>query len=266
MGHQCYIQCDNYYLAACVYLPERYDKVVILLQGYSHSMTDVDYFMTNIKNELLKKGCAVIQFDPSGHGDSDGKIENFDYDTMIKNLQSVIAWSIKNFNCSIYFVTRGLYELSIYNTEIKNCFDKCIILNPVAFNKDEYYNIKELIGEPNKIIDFNEWFNTIPDTKKDAVESIFYSMGAKLKNLQGQYFNTGLLQDFISRLFKREACINANSYYIFSNSVENYSLLNDCRYPTQYSVSYYFKYGALPRDPVWHYNIINNIVALCTEN
>lgn len=264
MGQQCYIKCDNYYLVSCVYVPEDYSKVVILLQGYSHSMTDIDYFMTNVKNRLVEHKCAVVQFDPYGHGDSDGNIEFFDFKKLIRNLEIVINWAYKQFNCNISLITRGLFELSIYNTNLSNILNKCVVLNPLSLAENEYWEIKKFVPKED-IVDFNDWFISLPNDKKDFFVCLFYSMGAQLKNLQGQYFNTEIFQDFISRMHNRQSFIGENSYYVFSNGIDNYNIKNNCNYPMQYTLNYYYKYAALPRDPEWHFQVINNIVSLCID-
>lgn len=265
MIQQCYIKSEDTYLLACVYIPRKYTNVVILLQGYSHSMTDIDYFMTNIKNELIDNGFAVVQFDPYGHGDSDGSIELFDYKRLIKDINTITDWTILQFGPKPIIITRGLYELALYNNEIVNRYQRCIVLNPVYISEDEYGILKKYISQDKPIIDFYKWYDSVNTQDQEIMESVFYVFGAKLKNLQGQLFNLVIFDDFIKLAMNRKVKVADNSYYIFASSNQKISICNNCNFPTQFSISSYEKYGALPRDPDWHYNIINNIVSLCKD-
>ena len=261
--YQEYIKCDDYYLFSCSYIPQNYDKIVLLLQGYSHSMTDIDYFMTNVKNELLKHNCAVVQFDPLGHGDSDGYIEYFNYNVLIQNIKSVVDWIKKHFNQEIVFVARGLYTLVIKDKNVYQLFKKCIALNALSISPTELCEIRNWLINKANIEDFNKWFNGIPDYKKDYMECLLYSMGAKLKNLQGQYINKSYFLDFIDRLADVGNAANKEQSYIFSTDKDEI-VLDNMQDMSIFNAEYYYKYGALPRDPDWHFNVINTIVSMCT--
>lgn len=265
MIQQCYIKNRNYYLLACTYVPDEYDTVVILLQGFSHSMTDIDYFMTNVKNQLVVNKCAVVQFDPFGHGDSDGSIERFDFNILLDDLNTVTEWVKLQFGFTPILVTRGLYELAVYNTGLHNKFHKCIILNPVCLSYEEYRLVDEYISNQIDIIDFNEWFRNVHDNDKKFIEDLFYLFGAKLKNLQGQFLNISILKEYISLIADRKTSIPINVYYVYSNSDQKIIMLNNCIFPNSYTVEYFSDYGALPRDPDWHSKIIEHIVYCCTN-
>ena len=263
MSYQCYIKCDDYYLFSCTYLPHTYKKVVLLLQGYSHSMTDIDYFMTNIRNAFLEQGFAVVQFDPYGHGDSDGQIEYFNYENLIKNIFTVTLWIKQNIGQDVIFFTRGLYTLTASDLQLCNMFIKNIFLNPLKLTQQIYNDILLLLSDKDTIIDFNDWFSNIPDHKKDMVESLFYSWGAKLKNLQGQYFNVDVFRDFLLRTYNRIDIDNGTNYYIFSNSTNEFNICHGSGRLYTHDINYYGKYNALPRDPDWHFKLIQTVVNLC---
>lgn len=266
MIQQCYIKNKNYYLLACTYIPDVYDKVVILLQGYSHSMTDIDYFMTNVKNQLVKNKCAVVQFDPYGHGDSDGFIEQFSFNILIDDLITVTKWVELQFGIKPTFVTRGLFELAIYKTDIHNLFDKCIVINPVNLSYEEYQKIYKYTKGSERIVDFNKWYQNVQTCDKKIVEDLYYMFGAKLKNLQGQYLNLNILKIFLSLVKDRKMPVPINVYYVYSKSEGNIKLFNNCPFPCEYTLKDFSDYGALPRNPDWHLRIIDYIVKCCRNN
>ena len=228
-------------------------------------MTDIDYFMTNIKNALLEQGYAVIQFDPYGHGDSDGQIEYFNYDILIKNISTVTSWIKQNIGRDIILFTRGLYTLAASDLQLCNMFIKSILLNPIKLTQQTYNEILLLLSDKDAIIDFNDWFSNIPEHQKDKVESLFYSWGAKLKNLQGQYFNTDVFRNFLLRTYNRVDIDNGTNYYILSNQTNEFNInkCSGCLYT--YDINYYYKYNALPRDPDWHFKLIQAVVNLCLQ-
>ena len=263
MINQCYIRCKDYYLFSCVYVPDKYDNVILLLQGYSHSMTDIDYFMSNLKNELVNNNCAVIQFDPLGHGDSDGQFENFDYCTLKENILTVIEWINNNWKKRPILVTRGLYTILAEDVEISVYLKKSILLNPVVPNNNEMVEINKYLSGTPSIIDFSKWFSKIPDNRKEFFEGLFYTLGAKLKNLQGQYFNQSIFSKFIEGLVISNG--GKNNIYLIANNVNKIMIYRNKDSIPNCSFEYYFLEGALPRDPTWHYRILETIVGLCIE-
>lgn len=261
MINQCYIRCKDYYLFSCSYVPDKYEKVILLLQGYSHSMTDIDYFMSNLKNELIDNNCAVVQFDPFGHGDSDGQLEKFDYYMLKENIIAVIEWICENWKKKPILVTRGLYTLLAEDTDLSAYFSKKILLNPIAPTYNELKEITNNLTVVPNIIDFKKWFNKIPDNRKAFFESVFYTLGAKLMNLQGQYFNQISFGKFIDKMSISKG--GYNNVYLVSNNVNEIILYRNKNELTYCSFEYYFMHGALPRDPDWHFKIIETIVDLC---
>lgn len=262
MVQQSYIRCQNYYLMTSLYVPDRYKKAIILLQGYSHSMTDIDYFMSNIKTDLIEHEAIVLQFDPFGHGDSDGDFHEFNIMTLKNNLQAVVQWLNKQYDVEVALFTRGLYELIMRDADLSRCFSKTIALNPVILTPEDLYRLKKYISTEQKIQDFTNWFNKIDNENKEWFEKFFYICGAKLKNLRGQLINLSTLNRIVLQLNERTV-LQENMLFILSNS-NKYIVVS--KIPAEYSISWFEKYGALPRDPDWHYRTIKKISELFFDN
>ena len=262
MMQQCYIRCQDYYLFSSLYVPDHYRKAVILLQGYSHAMTDIDYFMSNVKTELIKEGAIVLQFDPFGHGDSDGDFHEFDIKILKTNLNTVFQWLKKQYDVDVVLFTRGLFELVMRDAGISTRFTQLVALNPVILTPDEFYRLNRYTLREQTTQDFANWYNGIDNGDKEWFENFYYICGAKLKNIRGQLINPFILNQILCQL-KEAPSLREKMQFILSNSKE---CLVGPTIPSNYSISWFEKYGALPRDPDWHFRIIKKVAELCLND
>src|SRR5690554_7464647 len=84
--------------------------VAVLLPGFSQNASDIDYFLTNLSNELNSQGYATIQVDLYGHGDSYGHLSDLDVQIVEYNILSVYEYAKKLYNDKpIIGISRGIY-------------------------------------------------------------------------------------------------------------------------------------------------------------
>jgi pimeloyl-ACP methyl ester carboxylesterase len=80
----------------------------VLLSGFSHPMCDLDYLMSRLARKLAAQGLRAAQVDLRGHGDSTGRLEDVDLDTLREDINTVAAHFARMFPDQLFFIARGL--------------------------------------------------------------------------------------------------------------------------------------------------------------
>ena len=254
---QFYISCKTYRLMGYSAIPDIYKTAVILIPGFTHSMTDIDYFMTSVKNELVKHEYAVVQFDPFGYGDSDGELHELTLDIFKYNINSVYNWVKDNLSNDVKVFTRGINEIVLSESNINNLFSKCVCLNPIHITRMEYIKIHDALKNTTDIIDIAKWFSAMGTNIHEFMESCFYSFGAKLKNVNGQRISRTYLEKLVEFTYNSDR--KSKVQYILSkdvNEIQKSYNINDL----YCSIADYGLQDALSREPEWNYFIINEII------
>lgn len=226
---------------------------VLLLPGFSQSSSDIDYFLTNLSNELNLLEYGTVQIDLFGHGDSYGKLPKLNLKIIEDNILSVYSYISEELciNKPIIGVARGIYANILSNERISNKFDKTICINPVVVH----------LGS----LDLDCWKNeleieisNIINTDK-SLKDLFVLMGAELTNLSGQKISSIFLDEILEYI-KNQHFIANNSVVITSyNDTDKLYKVDQIKDINKHYDIEYLSAHCFIRDPEWQITLIDVI-------
>ena len=219
MIHQQYIFSEKGSIFLVERIPNKsYDWVTILMPGFSQSISDRNYFYSELSDELLEDSIATIQFEPLGHGDSFGELFELDSDTVKKNIISIIEYTKKNFNNKkICFICRGVYSNLFFVEELKNEVKLIIGINPVYMSKDD---TNSFLIKYNNYIDVNSCAKD-----DDLLVNLLIKMGAEKNNICGQIIKKQLLYDslVLPEIINKDKI----KYIIYNAKTDEFNVFNN---------------------------------------
>ena len=228
------------------------EGVVVLLPGFSQSCCDIDYFMTNLANELIQMDYVTIQVDLCGHGDSYGELSELSINVIEENIICVYEYVKRTWmNKPIFAVARGFYGNLLYTKSLSEKFEKIICINPVKckLNLTEYIKYKQ-----NEVLEISEML-----LENSLVESFFISSGADITNVRGQKIAGCFLMDIVNTINSLKQPQNAViiSSYNDQNKINLILHSEDKIFPVEYIAEHSFI-----RDPEWQSELINMVSAI----
>jgi hypothetical protein len=246
MTLQKWIVSNSKRLFATVHLPEqKTNNGILLLSGFSHSVCDIDYFMSRLANILVKNNNYIIQVDPYGIGDSDGKLENVTFDTLKQDVKTSVDYLCNMKFKNIFCISRGIMSLIVDNVVYENNY-KCKLIHicptDIIYCKKLHGTIQNLCND--------ECFDIAildDDSKKKSIMDFMNSLGAKDSNVLGQKVNLkALLESTLKSM-----------YYI--NPFENNCV------KTYFGKTESGENDYLPRNFQWQNNVIIDITQYILE-
>jgi hypothetical protein len=236
---------------------------VVLLPGLSHSMCDLDYFMSKLARKLAQDHLYTMQFDPRGHGDSSGNFGEVDLDSLRDDIKSIINHvsndkTTEHFFCIGRGLTASLLAEFISEPKVKGIIGitpYCV--SPIAI-RNYWPALKEVTIDTSDFFEGQDYVN-YSDFKHET-RRLLNALGAMSYNIHGQLFSTKLIID----LYHYEPIIplkncKTDGLWLFPakdrDHLEEYDMLNQNEYP---AMTLYHNFS-LPRNPMSQYEIINTI-------
>lgn len=150
-----YLEYDNRKLFLAKHSPDNPSSVVVLLSGLGYTKNEYAYFYSKLARKLSNVQ-AIIQFDYSGHGDSDGDFSDATVPVLVQDVKSVIRYCKLQYpNLPLTIISHGIGTWIVPYCDLE--IDKWIVWNPVftipyrfiekiinGISPDEYIEIADL--------------------------------------------------------------------------------------------------------------------------
>jgi pimeloyl-ACP methyl ester carboxylesterase len=191
----------------------------ILLAGFSHSMSDMDYFMSRLARQLSASGLLVAQVDPRGHGDSPGRFSDVTLDSMREDIRSIVRHHIERHTRPVIGIGRGLAATLLAERGLRDglagvagvmpyCIDPTLVPQAVSGTTADAY----------EVFPGNDYVNLSDFT--DSTRCILNALGVVPYNLHGTEVSAELLKQLATfdsvKAFRRED--QARSLWLFPGS------------------------------------------------
>ncbi len=253
----------NLYPGVMRYNGQNYRRVIFLLQGFSYSMCDKDYFMTRLANRLCNDIDMIFQFDVSGHGDSFFDLGEVSLEQIVNDITQIIKY-LSGKGKEIVVIGRGLLTSLAYKSLADNDFSlvKYIIsYNPYFienrivkdFYKKNLNNRSNLVGE---MIDYKMLIH------------ILHSLGTEYDNICGSKLNKVFwkqLSEYDVLLYYNK--LNAKKILLFPKDDWNYSLeIVTENYLSNYRNLELRLDAMLPENAAWQNELIEKIKKIIQRN
>ena len=245
--YQTYIPCCKYNLFSCIYSGDTYHRVALLLPGYSHSKSDMDYLLSNIRNILLQKNYLVVQLDFYGHGDSCGKFEDCVIPILFENIHSSIEWIKQEFHCDyIDIFGRGIIGNILARLDIGDI--RRFILNPVCLFDDDIQRIQHLLTKYSLegVREYYDDHKLMSTDDKKIMDTFMYSLGIELRNILGMKIDYTTVKAMLE--MTSDSSIPSMTECIVSTAVNEIAYYREtiCKQPLIVYVNCFL------RDPEWN--------------
>lgn len=202
MVREFYIDCNGEQIAAASFM-NKSDKCVILMNGFSHSKSDFDYFYTDIAKKLYcdERACSVL-FDYVGHGDSTGTMDNGSIKTLSDSLHAVIkAVTTEGKYSEIILVGIGIAGIilhCLFNSSndpgVVQAISKIILLNPAVETPALHFlDDGDEFFMPSRFVNHEQY--DLFDNLDNPVIFWFANLGCHIENVLGRRFRRNLLND-----------------------------------------------------------------------
>lgn len=257
--YQTYIPVKDYSLVACISLPEQIKEMIILFPGFSHSKSDMDFYLSDLRNNLLEKSIGVVQVDLYGCGDSVGDFSECSLNMIYTNVIGIIQWISQEFDYPVSVLGRGIIANVLADERIASMVKNVILINSIALNEHSQKRIKELLSsyKGDECIDMSSYIVFLEDSSKDLLLVYMYALGAEERNIKGLRIALSTLQEFCGLVSK--SVIAAENVYSFQTDIHD-NLQIEKGDEKQKDISFYR--DAFVRSPVWISNLISHVVEI----
>jgi pimeloyl-ACP methyl ester carboxylesterase len=226
--------------------------VVILLPGFSHSMCDMDYFMSRLARQLCSRGFFVVQADLRGHGDGAGDFSDINFETLEEDIKTLVEHYKSGISDQVFCVGRGLmatllaaFAKDANITGIAGIGPYCMEPSTAQavsarMEKDRFDAFEAFPGRDYvKFSDFSE----------DSL-CMLNALGAVPYNIQGMEMSAQLLKDLASfnalHSLQNTKC---NSLWLFPGKEKASTKAISFKQETAYPQKALFHRSPLPREP-----------------
>jgi hypothetical protein len=186
-------------------------KAFVLLPGFSQNMSDLDYFMSRLAKKLVALNHFVLNIDLPGHGNSDLGSEELTWSILTDGLISALNYAQNEVEDSVILITRGLFNVLCYESEIPKYAHKMLTINHCHIKNLSYEILKNLSERKEDIVEIVDY------TKKDVIWNLFVeTLGGELTNMNGQRYSIGFLKEIANKMsvnFHRNNPKIRNAFY-----------------------------------------------------
>lgn len=244
MINQLYIDENDNFLAAVSYIPEYSDVCAVFVHAYSNWKDEHDFMFCRMASAFMSKGISSILFDMRGHGESDRRLEEISFDTMIHDIAAAVEYARKNISDKIYIVTVG-FSTRLCVEAVSDRVEGIIMLSPEMEIPQSLKRLAEYDGQTIGYV-----MEHVQNT--DELAADMERMGMLPKFVTAELVNGAL---FMTDTYSGKCLRNKSLAFIAEGEIAETSVFENCE------VNVMEKGGVLFRSPEAIEKMIKDIIS-----